>query len=182
MDTLPGPHLTPTDLLQGRKVHLRLPRYSELSFIRTMWGDPQTMEPVGGPVDFPEARAKEWFARMIQPGSPADCYCLIISQEGAPVGEVSFHQWNPKERSAVLNIKVLAAQRAHGYAKDAIDVFLEFFFVRVGGELLTDDVAGTNRAGQQLLTSLGFAGDNLVQGICRMMMTKRMYESSRGAE
>jgi RimJ/RimL family protein N-acetyltransferase len=176
--TLPGTHLTPTDVLYGRKVHLRLPRYSELPFIRTMWGDPETMEPVGGPVDFPEARANDWFARMIQPGDPADCYCLIVNEAGAPIGEVSFHHWNPRQRSAELSIKVLAARRGHGYAKDALDAFLEFFFVRVGGELLTDDVAGTNRAGQQLLTSRGFAGDHSVQGICRMRMTKQTYVSS----
>lgn len=175
-----SPHLASTDVLRGRKVRLRLPRRGELPFIRTMWGDPETMEPVGGPVDFPEARADDWFARMIQPGNPADCYCLIINEDGAPVGEVSFHHWNPQQRSADLNIKILAAQRRHGNAKDALDTFLEFFFVRVGGRLLTDDVAEANRAGQQLLTSLGFASDNSVQEICRMTMTKQVYVSRRG--
>jgi RimJ/RimL family protein N-acetyltransferase len=179
-DTNPRNHLAATDVLRGQKVHLRLPRLSELSFIRTLWADVDTMVSVGGPVDLPEAKASDWFAQMVEPGDPSDCYCLILAREDIPVGEISFHHWNPRERTAVLNVKVLAAQRGHGYAKDALGTFLRFFFGRVHGNVMTDDVAAGNRAGQQLLASFGFVGDNSISGIRMMQMTKRMYLAKYG--
>ncbi|HUT61355.1 MAG TPA: GNAT family N-acetyltransferase [Phycisphaerae bacterium] len=179
-DTKPGTHLAPTDVLHGQKVRLRPPRVDELSFIRTLWGDPETMAPVGGPVDFPETRARQWFARMVEPGGPSNCYCLILNQDDMPVGEISFHQWDPQERSARLNVKILAAHRGRGYARDAVRTFLACFFGRIGGRLLTDDLAVANRAGQQLLASIGFARDDSIQDACSMAMTRRMYLKQYG--
>lgn len=103
-------HLTASEVLQGSKVSLRPPRPAELAFVRTLWGDPETMALVGGPIDWSEAAFWAWYARMVDPGSLQHCYCLILTLPGIPVGEVSFHQWNPQTRSAELNIKVLAAQ------------------------------------------------------------------------
>jgi len=174
-------HLAPTDVVHGQKVYLRLPRVDELSFIRTLWGDPDTMAPVGGPADFPETKAREWFARMVQPGDPSNCYCLVYNQEDAPVGEVSFHGWDSDKQSANLNIKILSACRGQGYAKDALRAFLKFFFVGVAGRMMSDDVALTNQAGRQLLESVGFRKDDAVLDVCWMSMTRRMY-FKEGAE
>ena len=179
-DTKQSRHLAPTDVLHGRKVHLRPPRVDELPFIRTLWGDPETMASVGGPVDFPVTKAREWFARMVEPGGPSRCYCLILDQDDIPVGEISFHQWDPEQRSARLNVKILAAHRGRGYAKDAGRTFLACFFGRIGGRLMTDDVAAANRAGRQLLASIGFARDESMHDVCRMVMTRQMYLKQYG--
>jgi RimJ/RimL family protein N-acetyltransferase len=179
-DTRQSNHLTPVDVLQGEHVYLRLPRSEELSFIRTLWGDPETMSAVGGPADFPAAKANDWFARMIQPGGPSNCYCLIFNQDDVPVGEVSFHNWDPARRSANLNVKVLAAHRGQGHARDALHALLSFFFVRVGGQLMTDDVALVNRPGQGLLASIGFERDNTVEDVCRMAITRENYVKKHG--
>ena len=134
-------HLKPRDILHGQMVHLRPPQIDELSFIRKLWSDPKTMTAVGGPVDLSESKALKWFTHMVDPGGPANCYCLILNKEDIPVGEISFHSWDPDKRTAELNVKVLASHRGHGYAKDALRIFLEFFFRRVEGCVMTDDVA-----------------------------------------
>ena len=179
-DTRESSHLAPSDVLHGEKVHLRPPRLDELSFIRMLWGDPETMAPVGGPVDFPETRAGEFFARMVSPGRPANCYCLILNREDTPVGEISFHHWDPHDRSARLNVKVLARHRRHGYAKDALCAFLACFFGRLGGRVMTDDVALGNQPGEHLLLALGFARDDTVADVCQMVMTRQMYVTLYG--
>jgi len=173
-------HLTASDVLHGSAVYLRLPRVDELSFIRTLWGDPDTMAPLGGPADFPQSRAQEWFARMVDPGGPSNCYCLMFNQDDVPVGEISFHNWDPDQWSADLNVKVLAACRGHGYAKDALHTFLKFFFGPVGGQLMSDDLAVGNRPGQLLLASVGFERDQGVSDVCRMTMTREKYVKGYG--
>jgi RimJ/RimL family protein N-acetyltransferase len=175
-------HLSPGDLLQGRRVYLRLPRVDELSFIRTLWADPETMAPVGGPVDFPETKARTWFARMVDPGGPSNCYCLIFNQDDVPVGEISFHRWDPEARSAGLNVKVLAAHRGNGYAKAALRTFLACFFGQIDGRLITDNVAIRNRTGQQALLRFGFEHDAGVKDVFMLRMTRERFISLYGLE
>ncbi|MDP6633612.1 MAG: GNAT family N-acetyltransferase [Phycisphaerae bacterium] len=168
-------HLGPGDVLHGREVYLRVPRPDELAFIRMLWSDPETMAAVGGPIEFSETKAIDWFSRVVSPGNGMSCYCLIFNSEDTPVGEVSFHKWDPAKRSAHLNIKVLARHRQRGYAKDALDAFLACFFGRVAGLVMTDDVALDNPAGQRLLGSAGFTSDDSVADVCWMVITREMF-------
>lgn len=168
-------HLAPDDVLTGREVRLRLPHLDDLPFIRTLWGDPETMAAVGGPIDFPEPRAGEWFAEMVDPGGPSNCYCLILDRDDEPIGEISFHKWDPVQRSAELNVKTLAARRRQGFAGDALRTFLAFFFGPVGGQLMVDEVAAGNQAGLRLLESAGFERVSERAEFCRLTITKRTY-------
>ncbi len=80
------------DLLQGKIICLRQPRPEEMKFIRWLWSDPETMKPVGGPFDLTDQEAHEWFVRGINPGRSEDCYCLIFTKQGQPVGEIGFYR------------------------------------------------------------------------------------------
>ena len=80
--------------LYGANVYLRLPRSDEISFIRILWADPETMKPVGGPVIMSDTQAEQWFNQMVKPGNPPNCYCLIFTSDDVPVGEISFHRWD----------------------------------------------------------------------------------------
>lgn len=161
--------------MKGYLVYLRPPHSEELSFIRRLWSDPETMEPVGGPIELCDADAPDWFARMVDPGSTKDCYCLIFDKDDTPVGEISFHEWNPQDRTAKLNLKVQAFHRRRGYAKDALRAFLGYFFDRLGGESITDDIALPNAAGRHLLASVGFQEDTDVSHVHRMRMTREVF-------
>ena len=115
---------------------------------------------------------------MVDPGGLANCYCLIRERDYTPVREISFHHWDPEERSAKLNLKVLAARRGHGYGKDALCTFLKFYFDRVGGHLMEDEVALDNRPNQRLLESVGFERDDSVSSVFRMTMARQMYRKN----
>jgi RimJ/RimL family protein N-acetyltransferase len=173
-------HLEPNAVLQGVKVYMRQPRFEEGSFIRSLWADPETMAPVGGTHDLPETEFPAWFAKMVNPGDLANCYCLIFNQEDIPVGEISFHAWSQQQRTARLNIKVLAKYRGNGYAKDALLPFLAWFFGPAGGLTMTDDVGLDNHGGQSLLRSLGFEQDTDFSGVCMLVMTRQMYTAKYG--
>jgi RimJ/RimL family protein N-acetyltransferase len=173
-------HLAQDTVLTGHLVYLRLPRADELPFIRALWADPETMKPVGGPVIMSETQAEQWFSRMVDPGSPANCYCLIFTSDDIPVGEISFHRWDPGTRSADLNAKILATHRGNGYGKDALQTFLTFFFNTVGGRIMHDDVALGNKGGRHLLISLGFEQDTRITDVCRLTLTADRYASLKG--
>jgi RimJ/RimL family protein N-acetyltransferase len=171
--------LTSDDCLRGDRVRLRPPRLEETAFIKRLWSDPATMAAVGGPCELTDERAREWFGRMVDPGSCEHFYCAIFNESDQPVGEASFHRLDEKMQ-ATLNIKILACQRGKGYAGEALLVFLGFFFTRVGGRLIVDDVGLDNVAGQQLLRRLGFEQDLSRTGVCLLRMTRDRFHALHG--
>lgn len=177
-----------TDTLRGNLVYLRQPKCNEVAFVQALWADPETMAAVGGPYPLPKEKFDSWFAYAVNPGNPTSCYCLIFKQDDTPIGEISFHQWDPKDRSAVLNIKVMAKFRGHGYGADALKTFLGWFFRQAGGLKIIDDVAMENERGRQLLESIGFepvtdrnpAHDCKAADVCMLDMTKERFTIKYG--
>jgi len=168
--------------IHGKNVYLRPPKFNELEFVQRLWADPETMKPVGGPVEFSFERQKEWFKRMVKPGTPENFYCLIFHSDDTPVGEISFHRWNSEEKSADLNLKIHAAYRGQRYAEEALGIFLNLFFNVFGSRIMNDNVALDNFAGQQLLLSFGFQQNPEATDVCRMHMTKERYREIHGIE
>lgn len=151
------------------------PDISQLEFIMDMWADKPTMKSVGDVVLLNEEEAHGWFRRMVDPGSPADCYRIIINDEEIPVGEVSFHRLNPETMTAELNVKVLDRYRGRGYGSRAVMMMLDYFFGEFGGKSIIDPVAPDNTGGQQMLVSLGFSKDNNRTDVCLLTLNREEY-------
>ena len=161
--------------MTGSEVQLRAPRWIDISFIRWLWSDPETMAPVGGPVDLSDDRAERWFAGMVDPGSPTDCYRLVFDADNRPVGEVSFHRLRPETMTAELNIKIASAHRRKGYARRALLLFLDHFFNQLEGKVLIDDLGIDNTTGQKALVSFGFEVETTGPTVVRLRMTRETY-------
>lgn len=166
-----------SDVLQGRNIELRPPRQEEMKFVRWLWSDPETMEPVGGVFDLTDQQAHEWFTREINPGRPEDCYLLILTEQGQPVGGISFHHLHRQSMTAEFNLKIADKERRKGYAKEAMLLFLDYFFNSLKGRVLIDDVALDNKAGQQALLSFGFEHDSKVKDVFGLLMTRERYNT-----
>lgn len=158
-------------------VSLQVPSLRDLDFIRRLWADPDTMEPVGGPVILSPEAASDWHRRWVSPGSVDRAYWLVISGIG-PVGEISFRSFDMQERVADLNVKTAASARGQGYGRQALRGFLRFFFQDLGGAALVDDVALGNAAGQSLLLSEGFVRDPTRMEVCRLLLSSEQWRAA----
>jgi RimJ/RimL family protein N-acetyltransferase len=143
-------------VLNTRNISLKIPSLEDLEFIRWLWNDPETMEPVGGPIHLSEKDLESWFRGMVSPGSSVDKYQLILDQDQNPIGEISFHRLDPETMTAELNIKVASKHRGRGYAKSALIRFLDEFFNEFGGQVLIDKVGVNNLTGLKVLMNFGF--------------------------
>lgn len=166
------PHKDP---LPCRPIQLRPPFPSDMQYIRSLWGDQATMEPVGGPIDLTAEQSAEWFRRVVDPGNPGECYRLICNESGAPVGEISYHRMDFDTMTAELNIKIESRFRKRGYGRSAMREFLDFYFVQQDGRALVDDVASANVAGQRLLESFGFEMRLDAQQSRRYILTRERF-------
>ena len=151
-----------------------------MQFIRWLWSDSETMKPVGGPIYLTDDQARRWFGKMIAPGSPTDCYRLISNEENRSIGEISFHRFDSDSMVAEFNIKIASTERGKGYAREAMFLFLNYFFNHFGGRVLIDDVALDNYAGQQALLRFGFENDPSAEEVFRLRMTREQYNNLYG--
>jgi RimJ/RimL family protein N-acetyltransferase len=117
------------------------------------------MKEVGGPIELSDREAEKWFSMMIDPGNDSDFYCLIFNKDDEPVGEVSFHRYDHKAKTAEFNIKIAGKHRSSGYSFEAIWLILRYYFYEFGGELMKDRVGVDNIVGQQVLEKFGFEHD-----------------------
>ena len=161
--------------LRGPRVTLRVPGPEELPFIHRLWTDAATMAAVGGPVEVTLAQLEGWYARMVDPGRGTDLFTLIFDENDEPIGECGFHRLDWDSMQADFNVKVLANKRGQGYGGEAVRLLLEYFFAELGGQLMIDDLALDNPAGQQAMRRLGFLHDPEPMDCCRLFMTRDRY-------
>lgn len=162
-------------ILRSDKISLRQPEQGDLPYIQRLWADPGTMKEVGGPILIAGEQARRWFERMVNPGSDGDRYFLIINRENIPVGEASFHRFDPGTKTAQFNIKVGADHRGQGYGRAAAGLLLEYFFLDFGGEIMEDPIARDNTGGRQLMLGLGFLHDPSFTDVFMVRLTKTTY-------
>jgi RimJ/RimL family protein N-acetyltransferase len=164
--------------IEGQRATLLTPALDDLDHLRKLWADPDTMQAVGGPLMVDEAKALRWYAQMVDPGSETDRYFLIVDQDtNAPVGEASFHRYDPTTKTAELNIKIEAGKRYRGHGPEALRLLLGYFFGAFGGEVMLDPIALENRNGQQAISRFGFEHDPSRTDVYLLRMTKQRFHS-----
>jgi len=162
-------------LIREMTIELKTPTWQDMDSIRWLWGDEETMAAVGGPVHLTDDQAMEWFLRVVDPGGQQDHYRLIFNEDQHLVGEVSFHQYDPKPRSAMFNLKIISSERGKGNARAAIHDFLTIFFNELEGHIMLDDIALDNLRGQEVLLQFGFLHDPSRKDVFRVYITKERF-------
>jgi RimJ/RimL family protein N-acetyltransferase len=164
-------------LIEGQHDTLRTPTVADLQYLRQLWADPATMTDVGGPIELNEERARRWFEAMVDPGSDSDRYFLVCAKDGTPVGEISFHRYDPLAKTAELNIKIEAGRRYQGHGFEALRLLLGYFFGAFGGGVMLDPVAPGNKNGRKAIMAFGFEHDPSRTDVFLLRMTRRRFHS-----
>lgn len=166
-------------VMKEDRIHLKSPEWDDMRFIRQLWSDPETMQPVGGPIHLTDDQARRWFAEKIDSGGSTNCYRLILDHDDQSVGEISHHHLDAESMTASFNIKIMHGERGKGYAKEAMQILLDEFFDQRGGRVMMDDVALENLAGQEALIRFGFEHDSNADEVFRLRMTRERFNSLR---
>lgn len=138
--------------VQGKTVYLKTPAQSDvMGYIRHLWSDEESMRDVGGTHVMDEERARRWFAGWIHPGSNDRRYFLVFRKEDdVPVGEACFFNFNSTTGMASYSMNVEAKYRGNGYANEALELLLRFYFQEFGGQVVVDDIAPDNIRAQHI--------------------------------
>ncbi|WP_051931602.1 GNAT family N-acetyltransferase [Clostridium sp. KNHs214] len=159
---------------EGNLIYIKKPQFYELTYVKKLWANEETMKDVGGALDFSKEKWDSWYKKMVEPGDGRNFYCLIYNNEHQSVGEVSFHRYDEINKTAEFNIKIESKYRGRGYANEAMKLMLKYYFYEFGGEVMLDEVINVN--GQQALKKFGFEVISSAEESISFRMTKERFE------
>jgi RimJ/RimL family protein N-acetyltransferase len=137
------------------EIRFRKPTLQDHYYVQSIWEDPETMEAVGGVWPMSGDEYERWHRDHIVDHSETNCYYLVFL-DGECVGEVSFHHYDRKTRTADLNIKTKAGWRGRGIGRRALHYILSVFFNDWHGLEMRDIVRQANDLGRRALLAYGF--------------------------
>lgn len=93
-----------------------------------------------------DERADRWYSAWIDPGSEDRRYFLVSRQDDdCPVGEACFYSYDASNGIAKFSMNVEAKYRGSGFAREALELILRFYFGPFSGRVMVDDIAPERR-------------------------------------
>lgn len=124
-------------------ISLKKPTFADLDYVSYLWADEDTMKDVGGTHILHKSEYERFLSKNVDPVAGDRQYFLIINDD-IPIGEVSFGDYDKQTRTAMLNIKIEFTKRRKSYAKQALQLFCDYYFYEFGGLYLEDLVGNEN--------------------------------------
>lgn len=96
---------------------------------------------------------------------PKEKMFIICKKENlAPIGEVSYRNWNPRNRSAEFGIEIgEVGERSKGYGYDALVHFVDFMFRHLNLNRIELTTLADNEKAQNLYKKLGFKKSGMMR-------------------
>lgn len=157
----------------GKEIYIKAPEFKELTFVEELWSDRKNMGEFGKEYYFPKSKWESFYEKMIYPGDGKNFYCLVYNNENKPIGEVSFHGYNPVTKVARINVKIHYNYRQKGYGVESLRLLLEYYFLEFGGKAIIDTVKSSE--GKSLLRKLGFEEISSFKNQTTYKLTKKGF-------
>lgn len=145
-----------THTLSSGHVSLRAPEPSDLDFLYCLENQPDSF--TTGWTNAPVSRQMLW--DYLQAYS-ADIYStrqlrLIICADTTAVGVVDLAEYDPANERAFVGIAILPQYQGNGYAKEALNLLMDYASTTLGMHQLCAIVAVDNEASRGLFLDAGF--------------------------
>lgn len=157
----------------GKEVYIKAPEFEELNFVKEFWSDRKNMGEFGKEYYFPRTKWESFYEKMVYPSDGKNFYCLVYTNDNKPIGEVSFHGYNPVTKVARINVKIHYSHRQKGYGEEAVRLLLEYYFLEFGGKAIIDTVKSNE--GKSLLRKLGFEEISKFKNQVTYKLTKNRF-------
>jgi RimJ/RimL family protein N-acetyltransferase len=150
---------------QGTRVRLRAVEPGDWeSFFA--WNDDDFTARRSSEIGYPQSReaVKEWTAKVATAMPENDQFRWIIENlEGQAVGTIITHNCNRRVGSLKYGLVIAAEHHRRGYAREAVQLVLRYFFEELNYQKVTVDVYDYNLASQRFHESLGFTLEGRVR-------------------
>lgn len=143
---------------QGTRVRLRAVEPADWEYFFA-WSDDDVTARRSSEIGFPQSReaVKQWTEKVATAKPEHDHYRWIIENlEGQAVGTILTHSCDRRVGSFMYGLVIAAEHHRRGYARDAVQLVLRYFFEELNYQKVTVDVYDYNLVSQRFHESLGF--------------------------
>jgi RimJ/RimL family protein N-acetyltransferase len=118
----------------------------------------QCCEPV--PFETPSQKAE---AAKANPNPDHHRLTIVRRDDKAPVGQITFYDYNPLNQSVAMGLIVDPDQRRNGYAREAARILIKYLFKYRNLNKVHAETAAFNTEAVGLLESIGFKKDGVMR-------------------
>jgi RimJ/RimL family protein N-acetyltransferase len=126
-------------------------------------------------IPFPVSREWqiEWATTLARQDGADDRFVFVIETlAGNPIGSINSHACDRRNGTFSYGVFIAAEHRRHGYARDAIQLLLGYYFRELRYQKATVHIYDFNEASLALHVRLGFVPEGR---LCRMIYTEGRF-------
>ncbi len=167
-------HLSDSNIFEGKLVRLRGIEPEDWETFFT-WNQDSESERRMWFISFPTSKeeVRQWVAkRSLQRGEDDTFFFVIETLAREVVGSISTHACDRRNGTFSYGLGVLAAHRGKGYASEAVELLLNYFFCELRYQKATAHVYSFNEPSIRLHERLGFVREGQLR---RMIFTDGRY-------
>jgi RimJ/RimL family protein N-acetyltransferase len=144
-------------MLAGKRVVLRAAADADEDVLYRLWSELASWEERAS--DAPTAVTRSAFRAKLAYGDLDGDADFVIEADGAAIGRCTLFGEDSLARTAEVGVALLSDSRGHGYGSEALELLVEFAFVRRNLRRLHVSLLATNTAAITSYRKLGFADE-----------------------
>ncbi|MEW6412507.1 MAG: GNAT family protein [Candidatus Zixiibacteriota bacterium] len=149
--------------LVGKNIFLRPTTAEDIINIHVWFMQSEPQAQSERPIKFrTPAEAAEAFKNQ-EKSTDRQAFTIVRKEDKIPVGQITFFNYNPLNRSAELGILIDPDERKNGHAADAMRVLIKYLFKYRDLNKVHASTAKFNKAAVALLESVGFKKDGALR-------------------
>ena len=163
--------------LEGKNVSIRLLEKEDMSFIQELWGNEDTMLAAGGAYNVKTEDFDPLFSILRKEDESVNNH-FVIETKDKLIGDISIRKFKESVGVAQIDLKIDHSERSKGYAKEALALYLDYFFNNIKGNEIVFELWLVNYFAQHKLKEYGFVPTFVMEDSNIMTLSKENYFNS----
>lgn len=147
-------------MLEGKKVHLRPVKRSDISLFLKWFNDPEVTQYLTAYLPLTEMEEEKWLDDLATIRAKTDVILVIeaiIGKSNRPIGSCGLHKINPKDQTAVLGMAIgEKIYWGRGYGTEAAQLILDYGFKTLNLNRVSSSAFDFNERSIRMHQKIGF--------------------------
>lgn len=163
--------------LESKNISVRHLEEKDMLYIQKLWGDGNTMLESGGAFAIKDEDLNQMFSILRKEDASINNH-FVIETDGKHIGDINIRNYSEDSKKGQIDLKIEYTERKKGYAKEALKLYLDYFFNKLGAEEIYMEFWLENYFVKEKLVEYGFEFASVSDDLYRLNINKESYLKS----